>query len=51
MSWKDNLQKVNGIANRRWASTHLGTYAGGTAEGYWGKKKKKIQLSFTCPAA
>lgn len=50
MSWEDNTQEIDGIVNRGWISTHLGTYTGGIAEGFWNKRKKK-PLSFTSAAA
>lgn len=52
MSWEENTQEIDGIANRGWISTHLGTYTGGIAEGFWYKRKrKKKTLSFTSAAA
>ena len=29
------MQEIDGIANQGWIATHLGTYAGGIAEGFW----------------
>lgn len=48
MPWEDNLQ-VDGTANRGWASTPLGTCAGGIAEGYWLKKEKGERNSSASP--